>query len=78
MAKRSASSPDTIPAPDKIARLMALAAIEKMEGNIDKVLFLRSAGFVNSEIAALLNISNNQVAVTLIKSRKRKKRKKSN
>jgi orotate phosphoribosyltransferase-like protein len=63
-----------VPADAKIARLMALAAMKDMEDNIEKALFLRSAGFVNIEIAAILNIHDGQVRTALMRGTKRKRR----
>jgi orotate phosphoribosyltransferase-like protein len=63
-----------VPADVKIARLMGLAAIKDFETNIEKCVFLRSAGFTNAEIADMLVMSNNQVAVAFVQSRKKKKK----
>ena len=76
-AKRKANSnAEPVSNEGKIARLLAFQAIRTMENNIDKAVFLRSAGFTNPEIASLLNISHNQVAVAFVQSRKKKKKKK--
>lgn len=75
-AKKGTSSPPEIVPPEaKIARLIAMAAIKELSSNIEKSVFLRSAGFTNPEIAAMLNMSNNQVAVAFVQSRKKKRKK---
>lgn len=75
-AKRKVSSTqDVIAADAKIARIMALGAVAEFANNPEKCVFLRSVGFTNPEIAAMLNMSNNQVAVAFVQSRKKKRKK---
>jgi hypothetical protein len=75
-AKRKAGNAQEVVAADaKIARLMGLAAVKDMATNIEKAVFLRAAGFTNQEIADMLVMSGNQVAVTFVKARKAKKKK---
>jgi hypothetical protein len=75
-AKRKANNvQEAVPADDKIARIMALTAVKDFSNNIEKCVFLRSVGFTNSEIADMLNMSNNQVAVAFVQSRQKKRKK---
>jgi DNA-directed RNA polymerase specialized sigma24 family protein len=77
-SRRNANSNPEVLSPEaKIARLMALGAIKEVENTVDRVVFLRSAGFSNSEIADLLNISGNHVAVAIVSSRKKKRKRSS-
>ena len=52
----------------RIANLLALLAT-KGEGQTDKVLTLTAAGFSTSEVAALLRMTPNNVAVLVYKSK---------
>ncbi len=63
---------ETVSAEDKIARLLGLLVVKDFENNTAKVALLRSVGFQNAEIAAMLNVSENQVAVALYQGRKKK------
>ena len=57
----------------RIANLLALLAT-KGEGQTDKVLTLTAAGFSTSEVAALLRVKPNTVAVAVYQSKKKKQR----
>lgn len=61
-------------AEEKIARLLGLLVVQKMEQKTDQALLLKSAGFQNSEIGELLDMSDNHVSVTLYQARKKPKR----
>jgi DNA-directed RNA polymerase specialized sigma24 family protein len=67
---------EIISSEEKIARLLALSAIKDLESQDAQAVLLRNVGFQNAEVAAMLGISENHVAVALYRGRNRKRPKK--
>lgn len=77
-AKRGSKQSGTfeiVSAEDKIARLLGLLVVKDIESAIEKVAKLRSVGFQVAEIALMLGISENAVAVASYQARKAKGKK---
>ncbi len=55
---------------DIIIRLQALNLVSRMESQKEKILFLSKAGMPPRLVGEILNISGNQVSVTLSKEKK--------
>lgn len=55
---------------DIMIRLQALNLVARMESQKDKILFLSKAGMPPKLVGEILNISANQVSVTLSKEKK--------
>jgi len=73
MAKRKLAKPEAIDqhvSPDeRLARVTALAAIRDF-GSGEQVAFLRSCGFSISDTAKMLMMSENQVSVSMLRTKK--------
>jgi len=59
----------------RIAKLFALYMLKDVTDENTKVTRLNAVGFSNSEIAALLDKSENNISVQLSQARKRRKKK---
>ena len=70
----AAATTDTAEQLQRIANLLALLAT-KGESQADKILTLTAAGFTNSEIAELLAVTTNVVAVTVHRGKNAPKKK---
>lgn len=55
---------------DIIIRLQALNLVSRMESQKEKIIFLSKAGMPPRLVGEILNISSNQVSVTLSKEKK--------
>ena len=67
-----AFSKGRISADEKIARLLGLLLVKDMKNKGDKVLLLRRVGFEVSEVASMLNMTENHVMVADHLGRKKK------
>ena len=74
--KRTANSSkpkDEIVRPEeKIARMLGILAIQSVKNQSERVQMLRAGGFMHSEIADMLGISENGVSVYLYQAKRRK------
>ena len=59
----------------RIAKLFALSMLRDVDDENKKVTRLSAVGFSNSEIAALLDKSENNISVQLSQARKKRKKK---
>jgi DNA-directed RNA polymerase specialized sigma24 family protein len=73
-ARANSASDTTVTSEEKIARLFGLLAVRDIESSSEKVCLLRLAGFRTSEVATLLNVTENVVRVAEHRSRKAKPR----
>ena len=73
-ADANASAKGRVPADEKIARLLGLLLVKDVKKAIDKVLALRRAGFTVSDVAQMLNMTENHVRVADHLGRKEKGR----
>ncbi len=55
---------------DVLIRLQALSLVSRLEAQKEKVLFLSKAGMAPKLIGEILNISANQVSVTIFQAKK--------
>jgi DNA-directed RNA polymerase specialized sigma24 family protein len=60
----SASYHAAVSAEEKLARLLGLLLVKDMKSKSDQVTLLRRAGFEVSEVASLLDMTENNVMVT--------------
>jgi hypothetical protein len=76
VAKKQKSGNSSIPikSEERIARLLALIVIKDIENNNDRVRTLRASGFEVTEIAGLLGMSENAVAVADHRAKKQNKK----
>ena len=77
MAKRKrkpadASANDRLSADEKIARLLGLLLVKDIKSATDQVPLLRRAGFEVSEVAQMLNMTENHVRVADHHGRKKR------
>jgi hypothetical protein len=76
MAKRKKVDVDGpargVPAEEKIARLLGLLLVKDSKNASDQVTLLRRAGFEVSDVAAMLNMTENHVRVADHHGRKKK------
>jgi hypothetical protein len=76
--RNAASQPhESVPADEKIARLLGLLLVKDMEQKTDQVALLRSIGFEVAEVAAMLGMTENHVNVAAYHGRKNLGKKKS-
>jgi hypothetical protein len=71
-AAADASPKVRVSADEKIARLLALLLVKDIKTTTDQVPLLRCAGFEVSEVAQLLNMTENHVRVADHTGRKKK------
>jgi len=68
------SGKSRIPADEKIARLLGLLLVKDIKKKTDQVPLLRRVGFDVSEVAGMLNMTENHVKVADHHGRKKKTR----
>ncbi len=66
---------EPVTAEEKIARCLGLLLVREMEQKTEQATVLRSIGFEVSEVGAMLNMSENHVAVAVHAGRKKLARK---
>ena len=71
-AKRKAANQphESVPAEEKIARLLGMLLVKDMEQKTEQVTLLRSIGFEVAEVAAMLGMTENHVNVAAHHGRK--------
>jgi len=72
-AAADASSKGRVSADEKIARLLGLLLVKDIKSKGDQVVLLRRAGFDVSDVANMLNMTENHVMVADHLGRKKKK-----
>jgi hypothetical protein len=71
VARKDSAAAEPLDGGEKLARLVALYLIRDMETTVDKVTYLRSAGFMVGEVAAMLRISEAHVTVATAQGKKK-------
>jgi DNA-directed RNA polymerase specialized sigma24 family protein len=66
------STSEQVSAEEKTARLLALMVVREIEGNNERIRILRAAGFRVAEVASLLGITENAIAIVEHRARKAK------
>lgn len=75
--RKAANQPrESVPAEEKIARLLGMLLVKDMEQKTEQVVRLRAVGFEVSEVAAMLGMTENHVKVAAFHGRKNLSRKK--
>src|SRR5262245_39666266 len=74
--RRASPDGERLSAEDKIARALGVLVVRGIEERQDQVRLLRSIGFDNSEVAALLGITKNSAAVAAHRGSRKRSRKK--
>lgn len=73
---KSATEPTVVPdlavSLDRISKMMAMSLVKTEEGQAEKIRMLASYGFSHGDIAQLLGITTNGVAVALYRTRAKK------
>jgi len=71
-AKRKAANQtrESVPAEEKIARLLGMLLVKDMEQRTEQVMLLRAVGFEVSDVAAMLGMTENHVNVAAHHGRK--------
>lgn len=72
---RLQTSAEHVSAEERIARLLGILAVKDLSGSTEKVVRLRAIGFQPSDIASMLGISENAVAVASYQARKQQGKK---
>ncbi len=68
--KIASQSRESVPADEKIARLLGMLLVKDMEQKTEQVALLRAVGFEVSEVAAMLGMTENHVNVAAYHGRK--------
>ena len=68
--RNPAKQPASVPADEKIARLLGMLFVRDLEQKTEQVTVLRSIGFEVAEVAAMLGITENHVKVAAHHGRK--------
>jgi DNA-directed RNA polymerase specialized sigma24 family protein len=69
--RKAANQPrESVPAEEKIARLLGMLLVKDMEQKTEQVTLLRSIGFEVAEVAAMLGMTENHVNVAAHHGRK--------
>lgn len=74
--QRIAKQAESVPAEEKIARLLGILLVKDMEQKTEQVARLRAVGFEVSTIAAMLGMTENHVNVAAFYGRKNLSKKK--